>query len=690
MKGFTHTVTAGLFSAVMLWAGSLQANVWTLLPADQGNATEASASDANDRSTSRRQQVARLDAAALDQRLANTPREDQDAVTADAPEVMLALPTPEGSLERFAVVESPVMEPGLALWLTERGWPMRTFSARSLDRPGTTARLDWGGPGGFHAVVHAPDGTWYVDPETPGSFDRHVSYHKRDNRSDQPLQCEGQDIEDLALKSGARSTDHSHLGRGASTEGRLRTYRLAYAVAGNYTEQFAGGSVVTAQANVITIINRVNAIFERELSVRFVVIADNPDIVYADADTDPYDTTSVLGMLTENQDNLDTVIGSANYDIGHVMYRGNSGIATLFTPCRSGRKARGVSGVWRATGDSIVVDMIAHELGHQFGAFHTFNSSIGNCNSSNRTANSAWEPGSGTTIMSYSGICGADNIQSFSNDYFHAGSLDDMLDYVAGNGSCAATPTAGNPNAPVVAASGGYTLPGGTPFELDIDSASDADGDSLTFTWEQFDLGEAATLDEGDQGDNPIVRSLPPGTATNRVVDGSRKGDTLPTTTRALNFRVTVRDNHPGGGRLGEANITLDVDGGSGPFVVDYPNGGEDLSSLDNPVIRWDVAGTSGAPVNAATVDILLSTDGGDTYSEILAIGAPNDGMQRVNLPEVDTTQAMVMIRATNNIFFDRSDRVFSIRLESPPPPPPPTPGSMMFRSSFESGEDGN
>jgi hypothetical protein len=292
--------------------------------------------------------------------------------------------------------------------------------------------------------------------------------------------------------------------------------------------------------------------------------------------------------------------------------------------------------------------------------------------------------------MSYSGICGSDNVQSFSNDYFHAGSLDDMLDFVAGSGTCAATPSAGNPNAPVVAATGGYTLPVGTAFELDIDSASDADGDALTFTWEQFDLGEAATLEDGDQGDNPIVRSLPPGTNTNRVVDGSRKGDTLPTTTRELNFRVTVRDNHPGGGRLGEANITLGVDAGSGPFVLDFPNGGETFSSLASPVVTWDVAGTNGEPVNAATVDILLSTDGGATYPRVLAIGVPNDGRHRVNLPEVDTTQAMVKIRARDNLFFDRSDSVFSIRLESPPPPPPPTPGSMMFRSSFENGEDGS
>ena len=572
-----------------------------------------------------------------------------------APELVLSLPTPDGTLEAFAVVESPMMEPGLAQWLAERGWPMKTFAARSLDRPGVTARLDWGGPNGFHAVVQSSAGTYYVDPETPDSISRYVSYHKQDNQSDQPLQCEVEGAQTVP-----RTLGNATLAGGASTQGSLRTYRLAYAVTGDYTTQLAGGSVVQAQANVITIINRVNATYERELSVRLIVIANNPSIIYLDADTDPYTQSSAFTMLNENQANIDAVIGSGNYDIGHVMYNGSSGVAQLRTPCRSG-KARGVSGVWQSTGDSIVVEMIAHEMGHQFGANHTFNSPLGNCAGNNWSPGTAWEPGSGTTIMSYSGICGADNVQTFSDDYFHAGSLDEMLDYIAGSGSCAGTPTANNPNPPVVTATGGYTLPVGTPFELDIDSAADADGDSLTFTWEQFDRGAQALVDAGDQGDNPIVRSLPPGTATNRVVDGSLFGDALPSTTRALNFRVTARDNNPGGGRVGEANIALSVDGNSGPFAVILPNGGESFSAGGEVEVTWDVAGTDVAPVNTAAVDILLSTDGGESYDQVLASDVPNDGAELVTLPNIASASARIRVRARDNIYFDNSNNNFSI-----------------------------
>ena len=205
------------------------------------------------------------------------------------------------------------------------------------------------------------------------------------------------------------------------------------------------------------------------------------------------------------------------------------------------------------------------------------------------------------------------------------------------------------------------TLPIGTPFELDIDSANDADGDSLTFNWEQLDLGNQATIAAGDQGDNPIVRSLPPGTATNRVVDGSRFGDTLPSTTRALNFRVTARDNNPGGGRVGEANIALSVDGNSGPFAVIFPNGGESFSAAGEIEVTWDVAGTDVAPVNTAAVDILLSTDGGESYDQVLASNVPNDGAELVTLPNIASASARIRVRARDNIYFDNSNNNFSI-----------------------------
>jgi hypothetical protein len=194
-----------------------------------------------------------------------------------------------------------------------------------------------------------------------------------------------------------------------------------------------------------------------------------------------------------------------------------------------------------------------------------------------------------------------------------------------------------------------------------VDSAGDADGDTLTFTWEQFDLGEAATLAEGDNGDNPLFRSLPPALDSARMVTGERLGDTLPMTSRALNFRVTARDNAAGGGRVGEANITLNTDAAIGPFAVTFPNGGERLATADLPIVTWNVAGTNGAPVNTATVDILLSTNGGQTFDTVLASGVPNDGSQEVILPDVSSATARIKVKAGGNVYFDASDENFAI-----------------------------
>lgn len=667
MQRFAKLFSVSLVVIIAWAAGPAWAEVWTLVPAqpdlvdgtpptvDAGLAHEG---EPQGPSRLGHHQVAKLNPLALEDILDRAPLE----ATLAADWVEFQLPTPQGTLETFIIAESSVMEPGLQQWFDDQGWPMRTYAGISLDRPGVSVRLDWGGPKGFHAIVRSKTETYFVDPAGQDDLSLHVAYDKRENVPTEPLRCGGAVVgPDNVLKSvPSMITDALPTPQaGASTNGNLRRYRLAYAVTGDYTVNLANGSVVEAQANVVTIINRVNATYERELSVRFVLVGNNASLVYDDPDTDPYTQSETNTMLTENQANIDAEIGPANYDIGHVMYNGGSGVAQLAVPCRSG-KARGVSGVFQATGDSIVVDMIAHEMGHQFGAAHTFNSPLGFC-TNQRSGTQAWEPGSGTTIMGYSGICNADNVQNFADDYFHAGSLDIMLDYIAGLGSCATTIATGNNNAPTVSATGGFTLPVQTPFELAIDSASDGDGDTLTFTWEQFDIGAAAELTEGDNGDNPLFRSLPPSTRSTRVITGERFGETLPTTTRDLTFRVTARDNNPAGGRVGEANIALSTTANAGPFVITSPNGGESLLSSQLLNVQWDVAGTTGAGVNASTVDIMLSTDGGETFPTMLASGVSNDGVQDVALPAVVSDKARIKIRPTNNIFFAQSAGDFQL-----------------------------
>jgi len=598
-----------------------------------------------------RHQAVRLSATPLAGILDRAPLE----FSADAKgrQVVLTLPTPDGGFEAFEIVESPVMEVELEIWMAAQGWPIRTYRGVSLDHPATNVRLDWGGPGGFHASVVSPRRSYYIDPFWKGDKVLYTSYLRSDYvRDDRDFRC----LEASAAKRG------SILKSGASTGGNLRTYRLVVAATGEYTA-FHGGTKAAGQAAIVTTVNRVNQVYENDLSIRMVLVGNNIDVVYTDGTTDPYSNGDGLAMLDENQTECDTTIGSSNYDIGHVVSTGGGGVASVGVPCIADFKARGVTGSSNPVGDPFDIDFVAHEMGHQFGGRHTFNSVAGNCGGGNRNSTTAYEPGSGSTIQAYAGICGADDLQSNSDPYFHGISLDEMLNYAAGSGACSSNASAGNPNAPIVDAGGAYTIPISTPFELSVASSTDLDGDTLTYTWEEFDLGAAAALADGDNGSSPIFRSWPPATSMSQLFPNNgvapAAGETLPSTDRTMTFRVTVRDNNPGGGRLGEDTTTVTSSTSAGPFLVTAPNGGELWDGTET--VTWNVAGTAAGAVNSANVDILLSTDGGVTWPTTLASGTPNDGSQSVTLPDVDSSAAQVKIIGSGNIFFDTSDGNFNI-----------------------------
>ncbi len=609
--------------------------------------------------TPRRYRTVALDLAGLERLLASAPLEDDGDLTRAprAGELALSLPLPDGSFGRFSVVESPIMEARLAAKYPR----IRTYRGQGLDDPSATVRFDLT-PAGFHAMIRSPAGRVFIDPFSRGDTEHYVSYWARDaGGAGRGGTC--------GVRDGYDSTDlvAAYRVSGGGSGSTLRTYRVAVAATGEYTI-FHGGTVPLGLAAIVTAMNRVNEIYETEAAIRMVLVADNDQIVYTDPGTDPYTNDNGSAMLGQNQTNLDAVIGSANYDIGHVFSTGGGGIASLRVPCVNGSKARGVTGLPAPVGDPFYVDFVAHEMGHQWGGNHTFNGDDGNCAGGNRNGPTAYEPGSGSTIQAYAGICGSQNLQSNSDAYFHGISLDEIIAYsTAGNGDTCAVPTATGNDPPAVDAGAAYTIPLETPFEL-CGSATDPNGDPLTFGWEQFDLGPAGPPDM-PTGNAPIFRSFTPTDSPCRIfprlddlIAGTQTiGEVLPTYARTMSFRLTARDNRAAGGGVGDDATAVTVSDLAGPFLVTSPNTAISLPQGTAQNVTWDVASTDLAPVSCATVDILLSSDGGLTYPTSLATGVANSGSQSVNLPDLAIFNARVQVRCAGNIFFDISDVDFGI-----------------------------
>lgn len=589
------------------------------------------------------------------------------------------LPDPSGGQRPYRLLDSPVMAPELAARYPE----IRTFRLVAVDDPAFGGRGDFT-PQGFHAVLRTETGMFYVDPLRRGDQVLHQVYWRKDLRPPQgegAFRCAVED--DVEAPDPGADVASAVADSGAAIAGGLdlRTYRLAVAATGEYTT-FHGGTVPLGLAAIVTAVNRVNEVYEREVAIRMVLVPNNDLVVYPNGGTDPYTNNSGGTMLGENTTNLNNVIGSANYDIGHVFSTGGGGVATLRGPCGSG-KARGVTGLSQPTGDPFYIDYVAHEMGHQWGGNHSFNGSSGACSGGNRNASTAYEPGSGTTIMAYAGICSPQNTQNFSDAYFHRISLDEIQAFSrTGAGNNCASPVAVGNQPPTADAGAAYTIPISTPFIL-TGAGSDADGSgTLDYNWEQWDLG-AAGHPNSPVGNAPIFRSFDSVTSPSRtfprvadlVANTQTLGEILPSYARTLNFRLTVRDNDlPAGANTWDAT-TVTVDAASGPFVVTDPNSALTWNGNGPHPVAWNVAGTSAAPVSCAAVDIRLSIDGGLTFPQTLASGEPNDGNAMVQVSTPDTTTARIQVMCAGNIFFDISNANFSI-----------SGATRIFEDGFEAG----
>ncbi len=625
---------------------------------------------------------------------------------ADTNPLQLSLPKPDGTFEAFAIVESPIMAPELAAAYPD----INTYSGYSLDTPGATIRFDLT-PAGFHAQVLSPEGSYMIDPYYHLDQSVYVSYDRATASVDAETLAQRADAtEQLHSEEGdllfhsdlgtvaepaERVMDHDHddhLGHGhhsidtldqalldepdasdndppvlERTGQTLRTYRLANATTVEYTN-FHGGTKALSQAAVVTAVNRVTQVYEVELTIRLELVANNDDVVFVG--TDNYSNNNGGAMLSQNQSVMDSTIGNANYDIGHVFSTGGGGVAFLGVVGVTGSKAGGVTGLFSPINDAFYIDYVAHEMGHQFDATHTFNGDSGSCSGGNRTGNSAYEPGSGSTIMAYAGICGNDDLQSNSDPYFHSTSLDDIITYVDNFIPGVGTRMSTGNSQPVANAGPNYAIPTGTPYRL-TGTGSDPDNDLLTYNWEQRDLGPQRDIFAVDNGSSPLHRSWDATTSPvrylprlqNLVNNTTNKGEKLPAVARSNHrWRLTVRDNAINGGGVDTDDMIINVvDTGAAFQMTSQNSNGILWFGGASETVTWNVAGTDAGVINTPNVNILLSTDGGFTYPTTLAANVPNDGSHDVVVPLVNTSQARIMIEGAGNIFFDINNRNFEI-----------------------------
>ncbi len=852
-----------------------------------------------------------LDRSSIAAMVATAPMERTDAARSNP--VVLSLPDPDGGFQRFAVVESPVMEPGLAAKHPQ----IKTYAGRGIDDPTASLRMDISQLG-FHASVRSQKGSWYIDPYYQKDDSLYASFYRRhvprpDTFLKEGLLSEGQvtlarglyhagdsvEVRGAGFAPGAlvaitvrnvqndvaprqvvhatasadgtvsarikadpyktigsysvTASDGRSSGSGsyqvvadneplnASVGPQLRTYRLALLSDPGYATYHGAANVTAAK---VALINRVTQVYEDETSIRLVLIAANDALnlntaAQFNGTNGPCGATACFpsaavscssATLTRNRVVIGLLVGASNFDIGHIgVGAGGGGIASLGV-VGGNNKAQGCTGLPTPVGDLFAVDYVAHEMGHQFAGNHTFNGVAGSCSGGNRSAANSVEPGSGTSIMAYAGICSTDNTQPHSDAYWSQRSFDEITTFVAGaetninevqqaaltnfstdglqfvlryngadsapivrgtsfttagiaaavqaiagwpaggtvtvsaltdagfsmtfGGTLAGTNvaelqlvnisagaagyigeiakggltsrggnvvTATGNSAPVVTVPAAvYTIPLRTPFAL-TGNATDANGDTITYLWEQTDRGGSTgtalisntktngplfrqfgtyanvsatnTLLYNSPGENIVgtnptrvfpdlpqillnntnaeTGACPAASATPTIPQIDCFSEFLPTidyvgfagvnaSPLALNFKVTARD---GKGGVNSATTQLQLATGAGPFLVTAPNTAVTVDGGSQLAITWSVANTNVAPVSTANVKISLSRDGGLTYPTVLAASTPNDGAETFTLPNWNTTTARIKVEAVGNVFFDVSNADFTIRL---------------------------
>ena len=586
----------------------------------------------------------------LKQSLVNSPKRD-----AKNSSTILSLPNADGKLETYKIYENSIMDPALAARYPE----IKSYIGIGIDD--RTSKVYFSvSPLGFKSMTLSADKpAIFIEPISK-DLTTYSVYRKSDKKA-MLTKFECTVIDEIAPKI------NQVFARPNADDALMRTFRLAMSCTGEYTVYF-GGTKALALAAINASMTRVNGVFEIDFGARMVLIANTDLVIYTNASTDPYSAAASMSQWNSQlQSTLTSVIGEANYDIGHLFGAtgggGNAGCIGCI--CTNGSKGSGITSPADGipSGDNFDIDYVAHEMGHQFGGNHTFTQS-------NEGTGVQMEPGSGSTIMGYAGITSLD-VQPHSDAYFHAVTIQQVTNNIKTK-TCQTNTATGN-SVPTASAGLDYTVPKSTPFML-TGVGTDANGDALTYNWEQMDSQTTSAVPSATKTSGVNFRSYNSSTSSTRyfpkmssVLAGATTTagseltvEALSSVARTLNFRVTVRDNHAGGPANNSDDMIVTVNATAGPFSVSSPNTAVAYVGGSSQTVTWSVAGTTANNVNCANVDILISTNGGTSWSTLLA-ATPNDGTQAVTIPNTPGTTNRIMVKGTNHIFFDVSNTNFTI-----------------------------
>lgn len=586
------------------------------------------------------------------------------------------LPDADGNIVPYAVFKSPVMEQELA----SEFQGLYSYVGYNTKDATNNIRIAVSYVHGIHVMGYNGKGeTYYIDTFTQ-NLNSYILYKRSDiSESRDAFECNTQS-ETAELEMQGLLPQQTF-----SQDAKFRQYRLAMACTIEYAsfhvQNAPAGtpSATEAQKKAIVLsamqvtVARLNTVYERDLSVRFVLVANNSSIIFVNSDN--FNNSSAGVLIGQSQSVINSTIGSANYDIGHTVSTGGGGLAGLGVICSNSNKARGITGSYAPVGDPFDIDYVAHEVGHQMGAEHTFNGTTGSCQGN--IGNVSAEPGSGSTIMAYAGICPGQNVQQNSDAYFHYYSIQQMFNRISTSGSCATIISTSNAT-PTANAGLDYTIPRSTPFKLTATGTDANNANSLTYTWEQLDTQGISYPMTGSLAYGPNFRSVAPTASptryfpaynvvlagtTNATAVPNSQWEKLPSVARLMQFGVTVRDNDPVNGGQTKRDVTNINVANVGPFILTYPDNVTSTPAIQwligsTQTITWNVAGTNGNGINTSNVNVLYSADNGVTFTS-LASNVPNNGSAVITTPNLpNNTEIRIKIEPVGNVYYAISKKV--------------------------------